>query len=74
MIASGKSEAIALHDADIVTYNREMLARLIYPVADPSFNFKYCKGFYFRTDDEKMHGRAVRLLVNTKISIRSSLF
>jgi len=63
MIASGKSEAIALHDADIVTYNRVMLARLVYPVADPSFNFKYCKGYYFRTDDEKMHGRAVRLLV-----------
>lgn len=63
MISSGKSEAIALHDADIVTYNREMLARLVYPVADPSFNFKYCKGYYFRTDEEKMHGRAVRLLV-----------
>jgi len=63
MISSGKSEAIALHDADIVTYNREMLARLVYPVADPTFNFKYCKGFYFRSDDEKLHGRAVRLLV-----------
>lgn len=63
MIASGKSEAIALHDADIVTYNREMLARLVYPVVDPSFNFKYCKGYYFRTDEEKLHGRAVRLLV-----------
>ena len=63
MIASGKSEAIALHDADIITYNREMLARLVYPVVDPSFNFKYCKGYYFRTDEEKLHGRAVRLLV-----------
>ncbi len=63
MISSGKSEAIALHDADIVTYSREMLARLVYPVADPTFNFKYCKGYYFRSDDEKMHGRAVRLLV-----------
>jgi len=63
MISTGKSEAIALHDADIITYNREMLARLIYPVADPMFNFKYCKGYYFRTDDERMHGRAVRLLV-----------
>nr|WP_319570293.1 hypothetical protein [uncultured Draconibacterium sp.] len=63
MIASNRSEAIALHDADIITYNREMLARLVYPVADPSFNFKYCKGYYFRTDDEKLHGRAVRLLV-----------
>ncbi len=63
MIASAKSEAIALHDADIITYNREMLGRLVYPVADPSFNFKYCKGYYYRADDEKMHGRAVRLLV-----------
>lgn len=63
MISTGRSEAIALHDADIVTYNREMLARLVYPVADPSFNFKYCKGYYFRTDEERMHGRAVRLLV-----------
>ncbi len=63
MISSDKSEAIALHDADIVTYSREMLARLIYPVADPNFNYKYCKGYYFRTDNEKMHGRAVRLLV-----------
>ncbi len=63
MISSRKSEAIALHDADITTYSREMLARLIYPVADPTFNYKYCKGYYFRSDDEKLHGRAVRLLV-----------
>ena len=63
MISSDKSEAIALHDADILTYSREMLARLLYPVADPTFNYKYCKGYYFRSDDEKLHGRAVRLLV-----------
>ena len=67
MIATGKSEAIALHDADIITYNREMLARLVYPVADPSFIFKYCKGYYFRTDEEILHGRAVRLLVTPLI-------
>jgi len=63
MIASGKSEAIALHHADITTYTREMLARLIYPVANPTFNYKYCKGYYFRVDDEKINGRMVRLLV-----------
>lgn len=63
MISSGKSESIALHDADIKTYNREMLARLLYPVVDPTFNFKFCKGFYFRTDNSKLQGRAVRLLV-----------
>ncbi len=63
MISSDKSEAIALHDADITTYSSEMLARLLYPVTDPTFNFKFCKGYYFRTDEEMMHGRAVRLLV-----------
>lgn len=63
MIASGKSEAIALHDADILTYNREMVARLYYPVADPTFNYKFCKGYYFRADATKLNGRATRLLV-----------
>jgi len=63
MIASGKSEAIALHDADIVTYDRELLARLVYPVVKPTFNYKYCKGYYFRADEEKINGRMVRLLV-----------
>lgn len=63
MIASGKSEAIALHDADILTYNREMVARLYYPVADPTFNYKFCKGYYFRADETRLNGRATRLLV-----------
>ena len=63
MIASGKSEAIALHDTDILTYSNEMLARLIYPVVNPDFNYKYCKGYYYRADSEKMNGRMVRLLV-----------
>ena len=63
VIASGKSEAVALHDADILTYNRSMLARLFYPVAEPSFNFTFCKGYYFRADEEKLNGRATRLLV-----------
>ena len=32
ILASGKAEAVALHDCDILTYKRDMLARLIYPV------------------------------------------
>lgn len=62
-IASGRSEAIALHDADIVTYSRSMLARLFYPVADPRFNYKYCKGFYYREAEGQLKGRVTRLLV-----------
>jgi glucosyl-3-phosphoglycerate synthase len=62
-IASDRSEALALHDADIVTYNRSMLARLFYPVADPRFNYKFCKGFYYREAENQLKGRVTRLLV-----------
>lgn len=61
--ASGRSEAVALHDCDILTYSRDMLARLFYPVVDPTFNFKFCKGYYYRANDTKLNGRVARLLV-----------
>jgi glucosyl-3-phosphoglycerate synthase len=67
MLASGKSNAIALHHADITTYSRDMLANLLYPVVNPSFNYNFCKGYYFRADDEKINGRMVRLLVTPLI-------
>ncbi|MGO3346310.1 MAG: glycosyl transferase [Marinomonas sp.] len=62
-LAAGKAESIAMHDCDIVTYDRELLARLIYPVANPRFNYEFCKGFYSRTANGKMNGRVSRLLV-----------
>lgn len=63
ILASGKAESIALHDCDIVTYNRELLARLIYPVANPLFNYEFCKGYYTRIANGKINGRVNRLLV-----------
>ncbi|GAA5315632.1 MAG: cell wall biogenesis glycosyltransferase [Candidatus Pelagadaptatus aseana] len=66
-LASGKSEAIALHDCDIVTYERGLLAKLIYPVANPSFNYEFCKGYYARVADGKINGRVSRLLVTPLI-------
>lgn len=54
--------AIALHDADIVTYDRQMLARLIFPVVHPGCDFEFSKGFYSRIS-KRMHGRVTRLLV-----------
>lgn len=62
-IASGRSEAIALHDCDILTYDRALLASLFYPVANPMFNFEFCKGYYYRMADQKINGRVCRLLV-----------
>ena len=63
VLASDKAKAVALHDCDIITYDRSLLARLIYPVANPNFSYKFCKGFYARVAEGKMNGRVTRLLV-----------
>lgn len=62
-LASNKTESVALHDCDILTYDRELLARLLYPVANPLFNYEFCKGFYARVAGGKINGRVARLLV-----------
>ena len=67
VLASDKSQAVALHDCDITTYDRSLLARLLYPVSNPNFNYKFCKGYYARVADGKMNGRVTRLLVTPLI-------
>ncbi len=62
VLALGRSDVIALHDCDIITYNRELLARLCYPVACPNLDYVFCKGYYSRVSN-KMNGRVTRLLV-----------
>jgi glucosyl-3-phosphoglycerate synthase len=61
-LASEQARMVAVHDCDIITYNRELLARLCYPVAHPALGFDYCKGYYARVTD-KLNGRVMRLLV-----------
>lgn len=63
VLATNAVESVALHDCDILTYHRSLLARLMYPVANPRFNYKFCKGYYARVANGKMHGRVSRLLV-----------
>lgn len=65
--SSGIAEAVALHDCDIVTYDRGLLARLIYPVAHPQFNYEFCKGYYSRIAQGKLNGRVARLMVTPLI-------
>lgn len=66
-LACNRVKAVALHDCDIKTYDRSMLARLLYPVANPNFNYEFAKGFYSRVADNKMNGRVCRLLVTPLI-------
>jgi glucosyl-3-phosphoglycerate synthase len=67
ILASGKTESIALHDCDILTYEKELLDRLLYPVANPLFNYEFSKGFYARVAGGKINGRVSRLLVTPLI-------
>lgn len=67
VLASNKAESVALHDCDILTYDRSLLAKLIYPVANPQFNYEFCKGFYARVAGGKINGRVSRLLVTPLI-------
>ncbi len=62
LLADDRLKAFALHDCDIVGYDRTLLARLCLPMAHPGLDFDFCKGYYARTSD-RMHGRVVRLLV-----------
>lgn len=63
ILACSDSDVVALHDCDITTYKKDMLTRLVYPVANPNFPYQFCKGYYPRVADGKMNGRVSRLLV-----------
>lgn len=66
ILARGKSKVIALHDCDIVSYNRDFLARLCYPVVNANLGYEFCKGYYARVTD-RIHGRVTRLFITPLI-------
>jgi len=66
ILSQHKFHGIALHDCDILTYSRDMLARLCYPVANPNLDYEFCKGYYSRVTD-RLHGRITRILVTPLI-------
>lgn len=63
MLAKRDVFAIGLHDCDILTYERSMLARLLYPVVNPVFPYVFNKGYYPRINGDKLGGRVTRLLI-----------
>ena len=66
-LVSGRGQAVALHDCDIKTYDRGMLARLFYPIANPAFSFQFSKGYYARVAGGALKGRVTRLFVTPLI-------
>jgi glucosyl-3-phosphoglycerate synthase len=73
-LGSNQADALAIHDCDIVTYERGLLARLLYPVAHPQFNYEFCKGYYARVSNGKMNGRVTRLLVTPLLQTLKQIF
>jgi glucosyl-3-phosphoglycerate synthase len=62
VLATNTARVIAVHDCDIRTYDRELLARLCYPTAHPNLNYEFAKGYYGRVAD-RLFGRVTRLFV-----------
>ena len=62
-LALQTSEVVVLHDADITTYNKDMLTKLVFPVVNPNFFYVFTKGYYPRIHAHMFGGRVVRLLV-----------
>jgi glucosyl-3-phosphoglycerate synthase len=62
LLGKPQLEVFALHDCDIVDYDRELVARLCLPLVHSGLDFEFCKAYYARFTD-RLHGRVVRLLV-----------
>lgn len=65
ILAKRDSDVIALHDCDIVTYDRLLLGRLIEPTTNPHADYEFCKGYYVRISpsERTMKGRVTRLFI-----------
>lgn len=73
VLACDQCDVIALHDCDVLTYDREFLARLCYPVVNPNIDYEFCKGYYARVTN-KLHGRVTRLFVIPLIRALQEIF
>lgn len=62
LLAEERAGAVALHDADVVDYDRALLANLAFPIVHPELSFSFAKAYYARFRGQ-LHGRATRLLM-----------
>lgn len=73
LLSKGEVHMVALHDCDIRTYSRDIIARLIYPVLSKRLNYDFAKGYYSRVTD-MLHGRVVRLFFTPLIRAFKRMF
>jgi glucosyl-3-phosphoglycerate synthase len=72
VLASREARVVALHDCDIRDYERELVARLCFPVVNPTLNYEFAKGYYSRVADQ-LHGRVTRLFVTPLLRAMKSV-
>ncbi len=75
-VATLDAAAIALHDADITTYDRTYPLRLLYPLLEREFGIAFSKAYYARIGENPrhLHGRVTRLFVTPLITSLMELF
>ncbi len=70
-IASLELFAFAVHDADIMSYNKMLPTKMLYPLIEPKLDFFFSKGYYARInqDNKKLYGRIHRLFINPLLEV-----
>jgi len=66
VLARHRSKIIAVHDGDIMSYDRQHLVRLCYPLAHPRMSYEFCKGYDAQGTD-RLHERVTRLFMSPMI-------
>jgi len=69
IMGRGDVYAVALNDADVITYTKELPLRLLAPLLHPGLAYDFCKGYYARVSGSSMAGRVTRLLVVPIVSV-----
>lgn len=66
VLSDPEIRVFALHDCDVVSYDRILLHRLVYPIMNPLLDYEFCKGYYARVTG-RLYGRATRIFVTPLI-------
>ncbi|KPQ37978.1 MAG: glucosyl-3-phosphoglycerate synthase [Phormidium sp.] len=75
-VASLEADAIALHDADIVTYDRSYPLKLLFPLLEKECGIAFNKAYYARlsSDRRSLNGRVARLFVTPLLTALIEIF
>jgi len=69
----GDCHCVALHDCDVVTYDRYLLGRLCFPVLRPDVDFRFVKAYYACISD-RLNGRVCRLYMYPVLTALKTFF